>query len=149
MMKKKYLEANLKMLGEIRWFFLLKQNSCAAHRTFCYFELCSICLRKGLGRSKPTTNPWNKHKQHVCGDFYYIQALQPSSIENNEHYKRERVSLFILDYVQFAYGSARSRCYRSLPWMIFLDDVKSYNTIKDLLLYKIILIYYSKSTDVK
>ncbi len=34
------------------------QNSyCAAHGTFRYFELCSICLRKGLGRSKPATNP--------------------------------------------------------------------------------------------
>ncbi len=48
---------------------------CAAHETFRYFELCSICLREGLGRSKPTTNPWNKHKQHNCGDFYYIQAI--------------------------------------------------------------------------
>jgi hypothetical protein len=33
--------------------------------------------------------------------------------------------------------------------MIFLDDVKSYNTIKDFLLYKIIMLNYSKSTDVK
>jgi hypothetical protein len=48
---------------------------CAAHGTFRYFELRSICLREGLGRSKPATNPWNKHKQHNCGDFYYIQAF--------------------------------------------------------------------------
>jgi hypothetical protein len=33
--------------------------------------------------------------------------------------------------------------------MIFLDDVKSYNTNRVLLLYKIIMLYYSKSTDVK
>ncbi len=31
----------------------------------------------------------------------------------------------------------------------FLDDVKSYNTIKDLLLYKMIMLYYYKNTDVK
>ncbi len=30
---------------------------CAAHGTFRYFEVCSICLREGLGRSKPATNP--------------------------------------------------------------------------------------------
>ncbi len=30
---------------------------CAAHGTFRYFELCSICLREGLGRSKPATTP--------------------------------------------------------------------------------------------
>ncbi len=34
----------------------------------------NVPLRKGLGRSKPSTNPWNKHKHHVFGDFYYIQA---------------------------------------------------------------------------
>jgi hypothetical protein len=34
---------------------------CAAYGTFRYFELCSICLREGLCRSKPATNPWNKH----------------------------------------------------------------------------------------
>ncbi len=31
-------------------------------------------LRKGLGRSKPTTLPWNKHRQHNMWGFYYIQA---------------------------------------------------------------------------
>jgi hypothetical protein len=36
---------------------------------------CSICLREGLGHSKPAPNPWNKHKQHNCGDLYYIHAL--------------------------------------------------------------------------
>ena len=25
--------------------------------TFRYFQLCSICVREGLGRSKPATNP--------------------------------------------------------------------------------------------
>ena len=37
---------------------------------------------------------------------------------------------------------------RSLPWMKFLNDVKSYNTIKDLLLYNNML-NYSKSADGK
>jgi hypothetical protein len=32
-------------------------NTCAAHGTFCYFKLCSICLKDGLGQSKPATNP--------------------------------------------------------------------------------------------
>jgi hypothetical protein len=32
-------------------------NCCAAHGTFRYFELCSICLREGLGRSEPAINP--------------------------------------------------------------------------------------------
>ncbi len=35
----------------------------------------TVPLREGLGRRKPATNPWNKHKQHNCGDFYYIQAI--------------------------------------------------------------------------
>ncbi len=34
---------------------------------FPYFELCSICLREGLGRSKPATNPWNKHNNTTVG----------------------------------------------------------------------------------
>jgi hypothetical protein len=55
---------------------------CAAHGTFRYFELCSICLREGLGCSKPTTNPRNKHKQHNCGDFYYIQAILNRLLHN-------------------------------------------------------------------
>jgi hypothetical protein len=43
-------------------FYIIFQSSkvikkCAAHGTFRYFELCSICLREGLGRSKPATNP--------------------------------------------------------------------------------------------
>ncbi len=29
-----------------------KNSYCAAHGTFRYFELCSICLREGLGRSQ-------------------------------------------------------------------------------------------------
>jgi hypothetical protein len=42
----------------------------------------TIPLREGLGRSKPATNPWNKHKQHNCGDFYYIQALLNRLLQN-------------------------------------------------------------------
>ncbi len=40
---------------------------CFAHGTFRYFELCSNCLREGLGRSKPATNPWNKHNNTTVG----------------------------------------------------------------------------------
>ncbi len=39
----------------------------ATHGTFRYFELCSICLREGLGSSKPATNPWNKHNNTTVG----------------------------------------------------------------------------------
>ncbi len=59
-------------------------------------------LRKGLGRSKPATHPGSKHKQHVYGDCTISKLPELSSIEQNKHYKRERVRLFILDYVQFA-----------------------------------------------
>jgi hypothetical protein len=55
---------------------------CATHRIFCYFELCSICLRKGLGRSKHATSPWNKHKQHTLWRFLLYPSLtEPSSID--------------------------------------------------------------------
>jgi hypothetical protein len=60
---------------------------CAAHGTFRYFEICSICFREGLGRSKPATKPWNKHNNTAVGIstiskpywtvFYWIKwALQ-------------------------------------------------------------------------
>ncbi len=48
-------------MRKIWFYFLSVHRCCAAHRTFRYFELCSICLRESLGRSKPATNPWNKH----------------------------------------------------------------------------------------
>jgi hypothetical protein len=60
------------------------QPWCAAHGTFRYFELCSICLRDGLVCSKHTTNPWqtNKHKQHNLWRFLLYRSLtEPSSIE--------------------------------------------------------------------
>jgi hypothetical protein len=38
-------------------FFYKMIPSCATHGTFHYFALCSICLREGLGRIKPATNP--------------------------------------------------------------------------------------------
>jgi hypothetical protein len=55
--------------------------SCAAHGTFRYFELCSICLREGLGCSKPATNPWNKHNNTTVGILLYPSLTEPSSIE--------------------------------------------------------------------
>jgi len=45
---------------KLKW-YICTIGYCAAHGTFRYSELCSICLREGLGRSKPATNPWNKH----------------------------------------------------------------------------------------
>ncbi len=36
-------------------------------RNFPLLELCSVCLREGLGRSKPATNPWNKHNNTTMG----------------------------------------------------------------------------------
>ena len=38
-----------------------KEGKCCAHETFRCFELCSICSREGLGRSKPATNPQCEH----------------------------------------------------------------------------------------
>jgi hypothetical protein len=35
----------------------LQRSRCFAHGTFHCFELCSTCLKEGLGRSKPATNP--------------------------------------------------------------------------------------------
>jgi hypothetical protein len=86
------------------------ERDCAAHGTFRYFELCSICLREGLGRSKPAINPWNKHNNTTVGIstiskpywtvFYRIKwALQVW------------VSWAIYSWqVQSAYNSVRSRC---------------------------------------
>ncbi len=69
-------------------------------------------LKKGLGRSKPATHPWTNTNNTTCGDFYYIQSPRTVfyRLEQNKHYKPERVRLFILDWVQFAYNSVRSRC---------------------------------------
>jgi hypothetical protein len=38
-------------------FVYIVNIKCFALGTFHYFELFSICLREGLGRSKPATNP--------------------------------------------------------------------------------------------
>ncbi len=51
----------------INLFCVSHVQCCAAQRTFRYFELCSLCLREGLGRSKPATNPWNKHNNTTVG----------------------------------------------------------------------------------
>jgi hypothetical protein len=45
---------------ETKFIKTLIANSCA-HGNFRCFELCSICSKEGLGRSKPATNPQNKH----------------------------------------------------------------------------------------
>ncbi len=54
---------------------------CCAQGTFRCFELCSTCLKEGLGRSKPTTNPQNKHINTLCGFLLYPSLTEPSSIE--------------------------------------------------------------------
>jgi hypothetical protein len=46
----------------------------ALTETFRYLELCSTCLKEGLGRSKPATYFRTSTLTH-CVDFYYIQAL--------------------------------------------------------------------------
>ncbi len=101
---------------------------CFAHRTFCYFELCSICLREGLGRSKPATNPWNKHNNTTVGISTIFKTYWTVFYRINEHYKCEWVRLFILDNVESAYNSARSRCWRSFHGGLrqSLNYVKSY-----------------------
>jgi hypothetical protein len=47
-----------------------KYQRCAAQGTSRFFELYSISLREGLGRSKPATNPWNKHNNNNCRDCH-------------------------------------------------------------------------------
>ncbi len=69
---------------------------CAAHRTFCLLELCSICL----GKVQAIVNPQpylETNTTNMCGDCTISKLPELSSIEQNRHYKRERVSLFTLD----------------------------------------------------
>jgi len=54
---------------------------CCAHGTFRCFELCSTCSREGLGRSKPATNPQDKHINTLWGFLLYPSLTEPSSIE--------------------------------------------------------------------
>ncbi len=112
-------------------------NSCAARRTFCYFELCSICLKKGIGRIKPATNPWNRHKQHVCEDFYYIQALLNCLLWN----KMSTTSMRELGYIFLTMSSlhiiasdlvVKDHCHGWYSWM--MSNPITHNW--DLLLYK-------------
>ncbi len=57
-----------KLIHENNWMKKISCHCpCCAHGTFCYFELCSICLREGLGHSKPATNPWNKQNKTTVG----------------------------------------------------------------------------------
>jgi hypothetical protein len=58
-----------------------KEGKCCAHETFRCFELCSICSREGLGRSKPATNPQCKHINTLWGFLLYPSLTEPSSIE--------------------------------------------------------------------
>ncbi len=97
-------------------------------------------LRIGLGRSKPTTLPWNKHKQHVCGDCTISKLTEQSSIEQNKHCKRESSLQRIAADLDVKDHTAMDE---------ILDDVKSYNANRNLLLYKIKCLNYNKSTYVK
>jgi hypothetical protein len=54
---------------------------CCAHGTFRCFELCSTCLKEGLGRSKPATNSYNKHINTLRGFLLYPSLTGPSSVE--------------------------------------------------------------------
>jgi hypothetical protein len=57
--------------------------ACAAHRTFRYFELCSVCLREGLGRSKPQTTLETNTNNTTVGVWARIRALLDS--QNRRH----------------------------------------------------------------
>jgi hypothetical protein len=46
--------------GQTLWYSRFKVLLCHS-RNFPLLELCSICWKEGLGRSKPATNPLNKH----------------------------------------------------------------------------------------
>ncbi len=71
-------------------------------------------------------------------DISTISKLpEPSSIEQNKHYKHERVRLFILDWVQFARIASDLDVKDHTAMDEILDDVKSYNTNRNVLLYKI------------
>ncbi len=99
----------------------------------CYFELCLICLREGLGRSNPATNRWNKHNNTTVGIstvskpywtvFYRIKwALQGVS---------ELGYLFLtLSSLHIIASDLDVRDHCCGGWCESLNDVKSYNTIK-------------------
>ncbi len=63
--------------NEAEWTLLIPQigqiEAVALTETFRYLELCSTCLKEGLGRSKPATNLRTSTLTHWV-DFYYIQA---------------------------------------------------------------------------
>jgi hypothetical protein len=61
--------------------------SVALTETFRYLELCSTCLKEGLGRSKPATNLRTSILTHCVGFLIYPSLTEPSSIDLNEHYK--------------------------------------------------------------
>jgi hypothetical protein len=75
----------------------------------------------------------------MCGDCTISKLSEPSSIEQNKHYKRERVScLFLTKSSLHRIASdldVKNHCMDE-----FLDDVKSYNTNRNLLLHKIIML---------
>ncbi len=123
-----------------RFFFYIEAKrtcsivKCCAHGTFCCFELCSICSREGLGvvNPQPTlrTNTWTH-----CGDFLLYPSLtELPSIE----IKWALQDVSELGYLFHDKSSLHIVAWdldveRSHLWYIVLDDVKSYDTIKDLL----------------
>jgi hypothetical protein len=71
----------------------------AAHGTFHYFKLCSICLKECPGRNKPQPNlEINTTTTTIeISTTVYQSLTELSSIELNEDFKLERVRIFILD----------------------------------------------------
>jgi hypothetical protein len=69
----------------------------AAHRTFCLLEHCSTCWGKVEAVVNPQPSLATNTNSTICGDSTISKLPELPSEEQNEHYKRERVRLFILD----------------------------------------------------
>ncbi len=73
--------------------------------------------------SVPATNPGNKHKQHNCGDFYYIQAILNQLLQNklSTTSVRELGNLFLTMFSLHIIASnldVRDHCNGLYSWMM-------------------------------
>ncbi len=124
------------LIASLRYLTALLSAPLCHSQNFLLTRALLNLLRKGLGRSKPATLPWNKHKQHVCGDCTLSKLPEPSSIEQNKHYKRERVGYLLLTESSLHRIASDLDVKDHTAMDEFLDDVKSYITNRNLLLYK-------------
>jgi len=56
-------------------------TSVALTETSRYLELCSTCLKEGLGHSKPATNSRTSTLTHCMGFLLYLSLTKPSPME--------------------------------------------------------------------